>query len=85
MLVAGAVEIDGGKLRRARLKVIEGFGRPELHFFVLGAVASQTPRRRCMTVSAMSCVRLPRGFRRSDEWLRSEASLTMVGIGLRPR
>ena len=42
MLVAGAVEIDGGKPRRARLKVIEGFGKPELHSFVLGAVAPQT-------------------------------------------
>ena len=30
MLVAGAVEIDGGNPRRARLKVIEGFGKPEL-------------------------------------------------------
>ena len=34
MLVAGAVEIDGGKPRRARLKVIEGFGKQELHAFV---------------------------------------------------
>src|SRR5256885_1430291 len=42
MLVAGAVEIDGGNPRRARLKVIEGFGKPELHSFVLGAVAPQT-------------------------------------------
>ena len=42
MLVAGAVEIDGGKPRRARLKVIEGFGKPELHAFVLGAVAPHT-------------------------------------------
>src|SRR5690348_10065955 len=42
MLVAGAVEIDGGKPRRARLKVIEGFGKPELHSFVLDAVAPQT-------------------------------------------
>jgi hypothetical protein len=42
MLVAGAVEIDGGTPRRARLRVIEGFGRPELHAFVLGAVAPQT-------------------------------------------
>src|SRR5438067_7410770 len=42
MLVAGAVEIDGGKPRRARLKVIEGFGKSELHAFVLGAVAPQT-------------------------------------------
>jgi hypothetical protein len=30
MLVAGAVEIDGGKPRRARLNVIEGFGKHEL-------------------------------------------------------
>ena len=42
MLVAGALELDGGKPRRARLKVIEGFGKPELHAFVLGAVAPQT-------------------------------------------
>jgi hypothetical protein len=42
MLVAGAVEIDGGKPRRARLKAIEGFGKPELHAFVLGSVAPQT-------------------------------------------
>jgi hypothetical protein len=42
MLVAGAVEIDGGKPRRARLMGIEGFGKPELHAFVLGAVAPQT-------------------------------------------
>ena len=39
MLVAGAVEIDGGKPRRARLEVIEGFGKPELHTFALGGVA----------------------------------------------
>ena len=42
MLVAGAVEIEGGKPRRARLNVIEGFGKHELHTFVLGAVAPQT-------------------------------------------
>jgi ISXO2-like transposase domain/Transposase zinc-ribbon domain len=42
MLVAGAVEIDGGTPRRARLKVIDGFGKQELHAFVLGAVAPQT-------------------------------------------
>jgi hypothetical protein len=42
MLVAGAVEIDGGKPRPARLKVIAGFGKQELHAFVLGAVAPQT-------------------------------------------
>jgi hypothetical protein len=42
MLVAGAVEIDGGRPRRARLKVIAGFGKPELHSFVLGAVAPQS-------------------------------------------
>jgi hypothetical protein len=42
VLVAGAVEIDGGKPRRARLKVIEGFGKPELQAFVLAAVAPQT-------------------------------------------
>src|SRR6266496_1359295 len=33
MLVAGAVEVDGGKPRRARLKVIEGFGKQEIHAF----------------------------------------------------
>jgi Transposase, Mutator family len=38
MLVADAVEIDGGKPRRARLKVIAGFRKHELHAFVLGAV-----------------------------------------------
>ncbi len=42
MLVAGAVEIDGGKPRRARVKVIEGFGKQELQAFVLGVVAPQT-------------------------------------------
>ena len=42
MLVAGAVEVDGGKPRRARLKVIEGFGQQELHAFVLGVLAPQT-------------------------------------------
>src|ERR1700758_1387546 len=39
MLVAGAVEVDGGRPRRARLKVIEGFGKQKLRSFVLGAVA----------------------------------------------
>jgi hypothetical protein len=42
MLVAGAVEVDGSKPRRARLKVIEGFGKEEIHAFVLGVVAPQT-------------------------------------------
>ena len=42
MLVAGAVEIVGGKPRRARLKAIESFAKPDLHAFVLGAVAPQT-------------------------------------------
>src|SRR6266571_428645 len=42
MLVAGAVEVDGGTPRRARLKMIEGFGKQEIHAFVLGAVAPQT-------------------------------------------
>ena len=42
MLVAGAVEVDGGRPRRARLKVIEGFGKQELHSFVLSAVAPHT-------------------------------------------
>jgi len=42
MLVAGAIEIDGDKPRRARLKVIEGFGKQQIHAFVLGAVAPRT-------------------------------------------
>src|SRR5467141_2520965 len=42
MLVAGAVEVDGGAPRRARLKVIEGFGKDEIHAFVLGIVAPNT-------------------------------------------
>jgi hypothetical protein len=39
MLVAGAVEVDSGSPRQARLKVIEGFGKDEIHAFVLAAVA----------------------------------------------
>ena len=69
MLVAGAIEIDGGTPRRARLKVIEGFGKQEIHAFVLGAVAPQTQlvtddwpsyqeipgvRRNAITVGAMA-------------------------------
>jgi ISXO2 transposase-like protein len=42
MLVAGAVEVDGGTPRRARLKVIEGFGKDEIHAFVLAAAAPNT-------------------------------------------
>ena len=42
MLVAGAVEVDGGSPRRARLKVIEGFGKNEIHAFVVAAVAPNT-------------------------------------------
>jgi predicted RNA-binding Zn-ribbon protein involved in translation (DUF1610 family) len=42
MLVAGAVEVDGGIPRRARLKVIESFGKTEIHAFVFGAVAPTT-------------------------------------------
>jgi hypothetical protein len=42
MLDAGAVEVDGGKPRRAGLRVIESFGKQELHAFVLGAVAPHT-------------------------------------------
>jgi len=42
MLVAGAVEVEGGIPRRARLKVIDGFGKDAIHAFVLGAVAPQT-------------------------------------------
>jgi hypothetical protein len=44
MLVAGAVDVDGGSPRRARLKVIEGFGKGEIHAFVLAAVA---PKDHC--------------------------------------
>ena len=43
MLVAGAVEVDGGTPRRARLKVIDGFGKNQIHAFVLGAPWSPTP------------------------------------------
>ena len=42
MLVAGAVEVDGGTPRRARLKVIESFAKEEIHAFVLSAVAPRT-------------------------------------------
>src|SRR6516225_11695567 len=42
MLVAGAVEVNGGSPRRARLKVIEGFSKGEIHAFVLAAVAPNT-------------------------------------------
>jgi len=42
MLVAGAVEVDDGVPRRARLTVIESFAKNEIHAFVLGAVAPQT-------------------------------------------
>ncbi len=41
-MLVGAVEVDGGVPRRARLKIIEGFGKDEIHAFVLGAVAAQT-------------------------------------------
>src|SRR5207237_2945072 len=40
MLVAGAV--DGGKPRRARLRVIESFGKDAIHAFVLDVVAPKT-------------------------------------------
>jgi hypothetical protein len=46
MLVARAVEVDGGTPRRARLKVIEGFGEDEIHAFALGAMA---PNARLVT------------------------------------
>src|SRR5438552_4155283 len=42
ILVAAAVEVDGGIRRRARRKVIGGFGKDEIHAFVLGAVAPHT-------------------------------------------
>jgi ISXO2-like transposase domain len=71
MLVAGAVEIDGGRPRRARLNVIEGFGKHELHTFVLSAVAPQT---QLVTDDWRSYQNLP-GVRttqsRSDRWRRT--------------
>src|SRR5438445_5135401 len=42
MLVAGAVEIDGGTPRRARPKLIEGFGKDEIHASGRGAVSPNT-------------------------------------------
>src|SRR5258705_8045616 len=42
MLVAGAVEVDGGMPRRARLKVMQGCGKDKSHPFVLAAVAPNT-------------------------------------------
>jgi hypothetical protein len=42
MLVAGAIEIDDGTPRRARLRVIDNFSKQDLHTFVLDAVAPQT-------------------------------------------
>ena len=59
MLEAGAVEIDGGKPQRARLKVIEGFGKHELHAFVLGAVAPHTQPRRRKNLNRHSTKPLP--------------------------
>jgi hypothetical protein len=56
MLVAGAVEVDGGRRRRARLKVIEGFGKDEIHTFVLSAVPSNT---RLVTDDWPSCNDIP--------------------------
>jgi len=46
ILVAGAVEVDGGAPQRARLKVIESFAKKEIHAFVLGTVA---PANRLVT------------------------------------
>ena len=51
-LVASAVEVDGGTPRRARLKVIEGFGKQEIHAFVLGAVAPPLFAQRAATIAA---------------------------------
>ena len=42
LLVAGAIEVDDGTPQRARLQVIESFSKPELHAFVLDAVAPHT-------------------------------------------
>jgi hypothetical protein len=42
MLVAGAVEVDGGIPRRARLNIIASFGKTKIHAFLLGAVAPTT-------------------------------------------
>ena len=42
MRVAGAVEVEAGKPRCARLKVIDGFGKDEIHAFVLEVVAPNT-------------------------------------------
>jgi hypothetical protein len=36
------VEVDSGSPRPARLKVIEGFGKDEIHAFVLAALAPNT-------------------------------------------
>jgi hypothetical protein len=55
MLVAGAVEIDGGTPRRARLKVIDGFGKQELHAFVLGAANPAGHRRRAVLPEPSRC------------------------------
>ena len=39
-----AVEVDGGSPRRARLKVIEGFGKGEIHAFVSAAPVAPNTR-----------------------------------------
>ena len=87
MLVAGAVEVDGGTPRRARLKVIEGFGKDEIHAFVLGAVAPNTRlvtddwpsyndipeiTHKAITVGPMTTVACPDG---------SLADLFVLGLG----
>jgi hypothetical protein len=61
MLFAGAVEINGGKPRHARLQVIESFGKQELPAFVFGAVnlhtqlvANHWPSYRDITLGPMA-------------------------------
>jgi hypothetical protein len=68
MLFAGAVEINGGKPRHARLQVIESFGKQELPAFVFGAVnlhtqlvANHWPSYRDITLGPMAAhIALPR-------------------------
>ena len=78
MLVAGAVEVDGGTPRRARLKVIEGFGKDEIHAFVLGAVA---PNTRLVTDDWPSTTTFPISSTRrsrSARWRRTSCCLGSI-------